>query len=209
MGRLVYLSLLLICAAVTASIYREEISALMPWERIGNKRREFEKTLIRISARKKSTRFDKELFNSSITLKNLSLVRKETPISADYIYERLMENSNRLRPIYSEMLTLYRTGHDEEAFKMLAMEVGTKSAKNFANILSKLDRINPAELTEQMEMFQQMMTDSAMTAAMKKAQRNSAIITACAATSVFALLINFTVVVVFTDAMSVLNNLFL
>ena len=39
---------------------------------------------------------DKDLFKSSIILKNLALVRKDTPFSADYMYEKLVENSGLL-----------------------------------------------------------------------------------------------------------------
>lgn len=106
------------------------------------------------------------------------------------------------------MLTLYRMGNDTEAFEIVAKTVGTKSGKNFANILSKLDKLNPAQLVEQMEMFQESLTESAMTAAMKRAQRNSLIITSCAAASVFALLVNFTVVVVFMKTVNILNQIF-
>ena len=151
---------------------------------------------------------DGELYGSVITLKNLAIVQKERPFSADYIYEALMENSGRLRPVYEEMLTLYRGGRDKEAFQVFAERTGTRNGKNFASILSKLDRINPAELVKQMEVFQNVMAEARMTAALKSAQRRSIIVTVWATAAIFALLINFTVVVVFLDALTMLENLF-
>jgi hypothetical protein len=152
--------------------------------------------------------YDKELFSSSILLKNLSLVRQEAPLSADYIYENLMNNSIFLKSIYGEMLTLYRSGKDEEAFNVLGEVVGTKAARSFGVILSKLDKINPAELTEQMDIFRTMMIEKRATAAVKRTQRNSFIITTISSAAVFALLINFVVVVVFMDTLKLLSNLF-
>lgn len=119
-----------------------------------------------------------------------------------------MENSGRLRPVYEEMLTLYRSGRDKEAFQTFAERTGSRTGRNFAAILSKLDRINPSELVKQMEVFQNVMAEERMTSALRSAQRRSIIATVWATAAVFALLINFAVVVVFLDALSMLENLF-
>ena len=129
-------------------------------------------------------------------------------MSADFMYEALMENSGRLRPVYEEMLSLYRSGRDQEAFQVFAKRTGSRTGRNFAAVLSKLDRINPAELVKQMEVFQNVMAEERMTAALKNAQRRSIIATVWATASIFALLINFAVVVVFLDALVMLENLF-
>ena len=60
-----------------------------------------------------------------------------------------------------------------------------------------------------MSIFQESMTESRATQAVKRNQRNSIIITSMAAISIFALLINFVVVVVFMDALTMLNNMFI
>lgn len=151
---------------------------------------------------------DGELYGSVITLKNLALVQKEKPLSADFIFEALMENSAALRPAYEELITLYRNGRDEEAFRAFSKRVGSRAGRNFASVLSKLDRINPSETVKQMEVFQNMMAEERMTAAVRKAQRNSVLVTAWASASIFALLINFAVVVVFTDTLGMLGHLF-
>ena len=59
-----------------------------------------------------------------------------------------------------------------------------------------------------MEVFQNIMAEERMTEAVKTAQRNSVLITAWASASVFALLINFAVVVVFMDTLGMLEHLF-
>lgn len=157
---------------------------------------------------KNRSQTDREIYGSAVTLKNLSLVQKDKPLSADYIFEALMDNSSALRPAYEEMIALYRSGRDEEAFKAFAAKTGSRGGKNFASVLSKIDKINPAETVKQMEVFQNMMAEERTTAAIKTAQRNSVIITAWASASIFALLINFAVVVVFMDTLGMLQHLF-
>ena len=149
-----------------------------------------------------------ELYSSVITLKNLAIVQQKRPLSADFIFQALMENSTSLRSVYEEMITLYRSGKDEEAFKLFGQRTGSRTGRNFAAILSKLDKINPAELVSQMEVFQNVMAEERMTAALRSAQRNSIIATMWATAAIFALLINFAVVVVFLDALTMLENLF-
>ena len=209
MGEFIYFAVLVILMAANVYVNMQELREIFSSEKIKHKKAQLEKYIFTMVPKRKRSNLERELFNSSVTLKNLSIVRRETPISADYIYERLAENGGRLRPVYSRMLALYRAGNDEEAFRIVASEIGTKAAKNFAYILSKLDKMNPAQLVLQMEMFQETMTESAMTGAMKKAQRNSVIITACASMSIFALLINFTVVVVFMNTIEILNGIFI
>ena len=173
--------------------------------RSSNKRLHFK---IKAGSLKNRARIDREIYGSAVTLKNLALVQKEKPLSADFIFESLMENSAALRPAYEKLIALYRSGRDEEAFKAFAAETESRAGKNFASILSKLDKINPAETVKQMEVFQSMMAEERTTAAIKTAQRNSVIITALASASIFALLINFAVVVVFMDTLGMLEHLF-
>ena len=113
-----------------------------------------------------------------------------------------------LRPAYEELITLYRGGRDEEAFRTFAERVGSRAGRSFASVLSKLDRINPSETVKQMEVLQNMMAEERMTAAVRNAQRNSVLVTAWASASIFALLINFAVVVVFMDTLGMLGYLF-
>ena len=162
----------------------------------------------RIKHIKNMRRLEGELYGSIITLKNLALVQKEKPLSADYIFETLMNNSMALRPAYEEMITRYRNGRDEEAFRIFADRIGSRAGRSFASILSKLDRINPSETVKQMEVLQNMMAEERMTAAVRNAQRNSVLVTAWASASIFALLINFALVVVFMDTLGMLGHLF-
>ncbi len=169
------------------------------------------KFVARREAQKKKQRgrkLDQEIFTGILVLKNLAIAQQDHAFSADYIYERLMENSHRLRPVYAEMLSLYRSGRDAEAFSFFSEHVGTQSARNFSMILAKLGQINPHELVEQMDVFQEMTTQKKMTADLKRAQKNSLLVTSLATATVFAGVIDFAVVVVFMHALGMMKTLF-
>ena len=59
-----------------------------------------------------------------------------------------------------------------------------------------------------MRVFQNMMIEKRVTAAMKRVQRNSLLITLWSSAAIFAMLINFTVVVVFLQTLDTLQTLF-
>lgn len=155
-----------------------------------------------------SDRAEKEIFNCCIVLKNLAIVHREMPMSADFILEQLMESSKILRNTFADMLSAYRNGRGEEAFSILYARVPIKEAKTFASILNKLDQINPAELIAHMTAFEETFASQRMTKGMKRAERKSLLTTMMATASIFAILLNFTIVVVFMDTLNLLGQVF-
>ena len=151
---------------------------------------------------------DQEIFDGGMLLKNLAIVEKERTFSADYIYETLMDNSHILKPIYGEMLSLYRGGKDREAFQVWREKCGTRAARNFSMILEKVGQINPEALIEQMEVFQEMMYQQRVTADMEQVERNSLITTLMATAVILIMLIDFAVVVVFLHTMEMIGGTF-
>lgn len=155
-----------------------------------------------------SDRLEKEIFNSCIVLKNLAIVHQDLPMSADFILEQLMQSSKSLRNVFADMLSAYRNGREDEAFSIMYLRVPIKPAKNFAAILSKLDQINPAELIVHMAAFEETFASERMTKGIKRAERKSLITTMMASASIFAILLNFTIVVVFMDTLNLLGQVF-
>lgn len=206
---MLYIFLLMISLSGMYMSYEEFIRNLLnnKWlnTAIDNRKRELELFIVKNN----KNRIDKELFNSSIILKNLSLITQQSPFSADYMYEKLMENSTFLKPVYRQMLTVYRSRESQNAFKVLPLTLNTKTSKNFAIILSKLERMSPVELTKQMDVFQKNMMDQRMTYAIKRVQKSSMVLTVLSTITVFAILLNFVVVVVFLDTIQALNQLFI
>lgn len=147
---------------------------------------------------------EKDLYQAAILLKNLAIVRKDYPVSLDYILEELAKDSGTLKPVFQKTLSIYRGGRYDEAFKYFADSVRSRYGKNLAMILSKMDKINPYEIVTQIDVYIGIIREVRTTEAMKQAERRSLVITAFATASVFTLMINFCVVVVFLDT---LNNL--
>ena len=206
---MIYIMLLSICVLGIYMAYKDYVLEVFRWKWLENIFYKGKRDIELLIMKKSKSHIDKELYNSSVILKNLALVQRQMPFSADYMYERLVENSILLKPVYSQMLATYRSRTKKNAFKVLPLAVGTKASKNFAIILSKLEKLNPAELEKQMDVFQKSMMESRMTYAIKRVQRTSLILTGLATITVFALLLNFVVVVVFLNTIDTLNQLFI
>ena len=138
----------------------------------------------------------------------MAIVRKEYPVSLDYILEELSRGSSKLRPVFQKMLSLYRSGRYDEAFEYFEESVNSKYSGIFVSLLSKIDKINPYELASQLDIYIDAVREARVTAQMKQAERRSLIITAFAASAVLAGLVNFCVVVVFLDTLSGLRYIF-
>lgn len=153
-------------------------------------------------------KMERELFHSCVLLKNLAIVHQELPMSTDFLLEQLMESGGCLRSIYADVLTLYRKGEHEQAFDMFQQRMPGKEATEFARILSKMDQIQPAALVSQMSGFEETFSAERKTKAMARAERKSLITTLTSTVTIFAILLNFTVVVIFLDTLRVLGQLF-
>lgn len=149
---------------------------------------------------------EEEIFESCIVLKNLAAVYKDLPMSEDFIVEQLMDSSRLLKDVYADILEKLRNGAGAESFDTLYERVPVKSAKSFSAILKKLENINPAELLQQMNSFEETFSDERITRGMRKAERGSIITTVSATVTVFAILLNFTSVVVFMDAIAMIHG---
>ena len=150
-----------------------------------------------------SDRIEQELLNSCLMGKNLAIIYAGKPMSADYIIEELMRSSKLLKPVYAEILSEYK-----EAFEILYSRVPVKAAKSFSMILSKIDMINPAELSEYMDSFEEMLADQRLTKGIQNAEKQSLIVNITVTLSIFALLMNFTVTVIFSKAQLLLSDIF-
>ena len=127
-----------------------------------------------------SQKMEREIYSSCIVLKNLAMVHKDLPMSADFILEQLMECSGALQNTYADILSAYRLGQGEEAFRIL---------------------------TEQVPLEEALMGER-MTKGMSKAERKSLITTMAATATIFSILLNFTIVVVFMNTLQMIDQMF-
>lgn len=151
---------------------------------------------------------ERELFHSCMMLKNLAIVYQSLPMSTDFLLEQLMESSQLLRPVYADILTIYRNGGHHRAFAQLYEKVPIPAAQKFGRILCKLDDLPPAELIAQMNAYEETFAAERKTKAMAKAERRSLLTTLASTATIFVVLLNFVVVVVFLDVLETLNHLF-
>ena len=135
-------------------------------------------------------------------------MRKEYPVSLDYMLEELSRDSGSLRPVFRETLSIYRSGKYDEAFRFFGDSVKSRYGRSFARMLSKMDKINPYEMVSQIDIFIGLIREIRTTEAMKHAERRSIIITIFATASMFACLVNFCVVVVFLGTLANLRFAF-
>ena len=158
--------------------------------------------------RMKKNRLERCLLHSMMILKNMAIVFEENPLSTDYILEELARNGGDLKPVYLEMLSLYRNGSDRQAFALLYERVPLRPAKSFALILSRLDRINPSQLADHVDSLLKSLAEKRTTDGMRRTERRSFVVTAFSAVSVFAVMLDFTVVTVFMNAMDMIESIF-
>ncbi|MBQ9960535.1 MAG: hypothetical protein IJP00_01360 [Firmicutes bacterium] len=152
--------------------------------------------------------YDKELYNSITILKNLAIAQEGSPLSADLILEKLMENSKKLKPVYAEMLSIYRTGDKTKAIKYFADAIGTKNGRTIAMTFEKLDKINPSELKLQVISLQEIMAEERFTKGLEKAESRGNILYALATGCCFVCLLNFLFVCVIMDTLTMLGGVF-
>lgn len=157
---------------------------------------------------KRALDYDKEIYRGAGTIKTLALLNSSGTFSADYIYEKLFEHSNKLSDIYSDFLIMYRGGNRQEAFEYFRKAIGTSSGKQFATILEKLEYLSPKEMVQQIEGFQEAVAQEQMTRATNEIDRNSVFTTLASTATIFAIILNFAVVGIFMDSLNMLSGLF-
>ncbi len=178
-----------------------------PVKKIGRYNTPFDIFLKRIITSQEK-KLDREIYASSMVLKNLAIINREKSLSTDYILQQIFEQSNNMKTYYAQMISLYREGKSKAAFQSLTKAVNTKTCKNFALILSKLDTVGPENLIDQISVFQTIIVEEKFTSQVKSIDRRSLILTVVSTASVFLLLLDFMIVVVFMDTLSMLENFF-
>ncbi len=153
-------------------------------------------------------RYEKEIYNSLLILKNLAIVQQNIPMSRDFIVEQLMKNTKLLRQNYADLLLYDRSGKNIQFKSLLLKKAPLNSVRRFSLILECIDKVNPVELLEQITALEEIMAEEKQTYSIKRAERNSIITTTIATISVFVLLLNFTIVVVFMDSIKIMESVF-
>lgn len=139
---------------------------------------------------------DVEIYRLLIQLKNIAITRRVKPYSADYTINQLIKFSKVTKNALINFLILYNVGREEEAYKKFSEDVNTKMGKELGMILLKLDKINPLELVEQINIIKEKSRERHITEKHSKQNAMSDIIYFPIIIPVFILLLNFIMVTI-------------
>lgn len=143
---------------------------------------------------------DLEVYRAITQLKNLAIAQQAKPLGADFIISQLLKFTKVTKPIFSQTLSLWRLGKEKEAQNYFATAIGTKLGGEFANVLVKLDQINPVELVDQLLLYQTHVKEERVTKILDKQERRSNIIFIPVLALAFTILMNFVMIVVWLDS---------
>ena len=163
--------------------------------------------LVDFLGREYKAKKDMEIYRAITQLKNLAIAQREKPIGADFLLEQLGKFTVVTKPIFTQTISLWRLGKEEEACNYFAEESGTKLGKEFSNIISKLDNINPAELVEQLELYQNHVKEERTTKKLKRQETISNVIFLPIVATAFVIMLNFVAIVVWMDSINSIINL--
>lgn len=152
-------------------------------------------------------KIDLELYNSISQLKNLAIVQRENPMSADFLIEQLLRFTNKSKKVYLHTLSMMREGREEEAIYYFKQTINSKLGVEFANILSKLDYLNPVELKEQLVLFQSSFRNERTTMQLAQQEMLSNIIFLPIVAVAIVILLNFVIITVWLDSLYRMFNL--
>lgn len=115
------------------------------------------------------TKVDTALFNTVTQLRNLVESLKDNPMGSEFILSQIyiFSDPKYTKPIFTNFIMLLRD--DTEKARMYFIErTNTKIGKELANMLTKLDVIDPIELKQQLENMQNKVRKEKITIADRK-----------------------------------------
>ena len=149
---------------------------------------------------------NREIYRTISMLINLFTIKGEVALGSNYILEEVIKTTKITKPVYLKMLSLWNMNKQEEAASYFATAIGTKEARDLANIFLKLDHLRPGELKGQLINYQNNIKTERITARERVNERNGNLIYILAIVSAVVVLLNF-LVVVLTDVFTSYNLL--
>lgn len=140
-----------------------------------------------------------EIYNAIIQLKNICISTKDKPLSSDFMLEHLGKFANYTKPLFIQTLAIWRLGDEEKAVQHFSKSIDTKIASEFARFLTKLDRTDPSELVEQLELLQSSVREIKTTNTLKRQEIISNIMFIPIITATLIILLNFIVITIWLN----------
>jgi len=150
---------------------------------------------------------DKEIFETMTQLKNLCIAQAQSPLSGDYLIEQLLKFSRLTKPAFTKLLSLWRLGQSEKGCEVFADLLDTKVSQELSNIFLKLESMNPVELANHLELFQNHVREERMSHYLRKQETLSYVLYAPVIASAFMIMLNFMVIVIWMDTMQLIRKI--
>lgn len=150
---------------------------------------------------------ENELYQSASILENLIKLQKNSPKGAAYIIEQISSYSKELKKPFEYMLYYLRLNQKEEAVAAFERECGTKTAKEYADILIKMDSINPADLKENISLLRRRLREESITREKNKNEVISDIIYIPVLANVMLIFINFIYISYYAEQREIFQQL--
>lgn len=141
--------------------------------------------------KKRKASIENELYQSASLLENMIKLQRNSPKGAAYIIEQISSYSKELKKPFEYMLYYLRLNQKEEAVAAFERESGSKSAKEYADILIKMDSINPADLKENISLLRRRLREESITREKNKNEVISDLIYIPVLANVMLIFINF------------------
>ncbi|GMQ57119.1 hypothetical protein AN1V17_15140 [Vallitalea sediminicola] len=139
---------------------------------------------------------DIEIYRILIQLKNIAITQQDRPYSADYTINQLIKFSKLTKNALINFLMYYNLGKEDEAYKKFTKEINTKMGNDIGVILLKLDKLNPLELVEQIDIIKDRNREEHITEKHRRQNAISDLIYLPIIIPVFILFLNFIMITI-------------
>ncbi|MCT4544967.1 MAG: hypothetical protein N4A63_15655 [Vallitalea sp.] len=148
---------------------------------------------------------DAELYRILIQLKNIAITQQDKPYSGDYIINQLIKFAKLTKSSLINFLMYYNLGKEDEAFKKFTQSTNTKMGNEIGIILLKLDKLNPIELVEQIDIVKERTREKHITEKHRRQNIISDFIYLPIIIPVFVLFLNFIMITVWIPKIETMN----
>ncbi|MBE6020886.1 MAG: hypothetical protein E7228_03960 [Clostridiales bacterium] len=161
----------------------------------------------RILNKSKKASIENELYQSASLLENMIKLQKNSPKGAAYIIEQISSYSKELKKPFEYMLYYLSLNQKKEAVSAFEKECGTKTAKEYGDILIKMDSTNPADLKESISLFRRRLREESITREKNKNEIISDLIYIPVLANVMLIFINFIYISYYAEQREIFQQL--
>lgn len=156
--------------------------------------------------KKNQMRINVEIDRCLSQLKNIAISMPNSSLSSDYIIGEITKHTKVTKPYFLRLLAFWYEGRYVEGQEYFAKVIGTEEAKSLVSLFAKLDHLALEEFISQLELYQNQVKERRKTATQKVFEAQGNIVFLIALISGIIILINFLVVVVGIDTISMLRK---